>query len=278
MHHARSGFLTEGQYVAVEAGPRIGRQCGLTQGTYRVNGTPMAVGPGTRLGPYEVIALIGEVAWARSGGRTTPGSSERMLPDAFASDPERLARFQREAQVLAALNHPNIAHVYGLEEADDTRALVMELVEGETLADRIARGRIPVDEAIARQITDALDSAHEKGIVHRDLKPANIKVRADGIVKVRDFGLAKALEPTASSGIHATASPTITSPAMMTGVGMLLGTAAYMSPEQAKGRAGGQSSGREWCAQPAMAAFIPGGSVVTLDQRPDQLCRHQRLR
>jgi eukaryotic-like serine/threonine-protein kinase len=161
----------------------------------------------------------------------------KVLPEAFASDPERLARFQREAQVLASLNHPNIAHVYGLEESDGTKALVMELVEGPTLADRIAEGRIPVDEAlaVAKQIAEALEAAHEQGIIHRDLKPANIKLRPDGTVKVLDFGLAKALEPASGMRADVTASPTITTPAM-TGIGMILGTAAYMSPEQAKGR------------------------------------------
>ena len=160
----------------------------------------------------------------------------KVLPDAFVSDPDRLARFRREAQVLASLNHPNIAHVYGLEQSDGVQALVMELVEGPTLADRIAQGPIPVDEAlpIANQIADAVEAAHERGIIHRDLKPANIKVRPDGTVKVLDFGLAKALEP--SAGMDATASPTITSPAMMTRGGALLGTAAYMSPEQARGK------------------------------------------
>src|SRR5262245_32434695 len=162
----------------------------------------------------------------------------KVLPDAFAFDPDRLARFRREAQVLASLNHPNIAHVYGLEQADGVQALVMELIEGPTLAERIAQGPIPFDEAlpIAKQIAEALENAHEQGIIHRDLKPANIKVRADGTVKVLDFGLAKALEPVSAMRTDATASPTITSPAMMTGVGVLLGTAAYMSPEQARGR------------------------------------------
>ena len=147
--------------------------------------------------------------------------------------------FQREAQVLASLNHPNITHVYGLEQGDGLQALVMELVEGPTLADRIARGPIPVDEAlpIARQIAEAIEAAHEQAIIHRDLKPANVKVRPDGVVKVLDFGLAKALEPISAGGIDATASPTITSPAMMTGLGVRLGTAAYMSPEQARGKA-----------------------------------------
>ena len=186
---------------------------------------------------------MAKAAWARSGGRITSALKRddalKVLPDAFASDPERLARFQREAQVLASLNHPNIAHVHGLEQSDGVQALVMELVEGPTLADRIAQGPIPVDEAlpIAKQIAEALEAAHEQGIIHRDLKPANIKVRPDGTVKVLDFGLAKALEPSSAARVDATASPTITSPAMMTGVGMLLGTAAYMSPEQARGKA-----------------------------------------
>ena len=180
---------------------------------------------------------MGEVYRARDAGLNRDVAL-KVLPDLFAADPDRLARFKREAQVLASLNHPNIAHVYGLEQSDGVQALVMELVEGPTLADRIAQGPIPIDEAlpIAKQIAEALEAAHEQGIIHRDLKPANIKVRPDGTVKVLDFGLARALEPTSSSGVDATASPTITSPAMMTGVGMLLGTAAYMSPEQAKGR------------------------------------------
>src|SRR5262249_51929260 len=138
---------------------------------------------------------------------------------------------------LAALNHPNIAHIHGLENADGTIALVMELVDGPTLADRIAKGAIPINEAlpIARQIAEALEAAHEQAIIHRDLKPANIKVRKDGTVKVWDFGLAKALEPASGAAIDVTASPTITSPAM-TRMGVILGTAAYMSPEQALGR------------------------------------------
>src|SRR4029434_10146361 len=141
-----------------------------------------------------------------------------------------------EAQVLASLNHPNIAHVYGLEHTDGVQALVMELVEGPTLACGIAQGPIPVDEAlpIARQIAEALEAAHEGGIIHRDLKPANIKLRPDGTVKVLDFGLAKALEPVAAKSGDVTASSTITSPAM-TEIGVILGTAAYMAPEQAKG-------------------------------------------
>jgi serine/threonine-protein kinase len=160
----------------------------------------------------------------------------KVLPDLFVTDSDRLARFKREAQVLASLNHPNIAGIHGFEETDAVRALVLELVDGETLADRIARGPIPVDEAlpIAQQITEALEAAHEHGIIHRDLKPANIKLRPDGMVKVLDFGLAKALEPR-SGASDVVDSPTITSPAM-TQMGMILGTAAYMSPEQARGK------------------------------------------
>jgi hypothetical protein len=161
----------------------------------------------------------------------------KVLPASVAGDAERLARFQREAEVLAALNHPNIAAIYGLERSGATTALVMELVEGPTLADRIAQGAIPVDEAlpIAKQIAEALEAAHEQGIIHRDLKPANIKVRADGTVKVLDFGLAKAMEPSGVTSASNSMSPTITTPAM-TQAGMILGTAAYMSPEQARGK------------------------------------------
>ncbi len=207
----------------------------------------MPLGPGTRLGPYEVIAAIGaggmgEVYRARDT-KLNRDVALKILPPTFASDPDRLARFHREAQVLASLNHPHIAAIYGFEDSGDTHALVLELVDGPTLADRIAQGPIPVDEAlvIATQIAEALEAAHEQGIIHRDLKPANIKVKSDGSVKVLDFGLAKLAEPgfgTRDSGFDAalSMSPTITSPAMMTGVGVMLGTAAYMSPEQAKGR------------------------------------------
>ncbi len=167
----------------------------------------------------------------------------KVLPDAFASDPDRIARFEREARTLAALNHPNIAAIHGFEKSAGAYALVMELVEGEDLAQKIdglrAQGsRLTIDEVlpIARQIADALEAAHEQGIIHRDLKPANIKVRPDGTVKVLDFGLAKALGPEAGGSGGLSMSPTITTPAMMTGVGVILGTAAYMAPEQAKGR------------------------------------------
>jgi serine/threonine protein kinase len=157
----------------------------------------MALAPGTRLGPYEVTALIGaggmgEVYRARDTqlGRDV---AIKILPRAFASDSERLARFEREARSLAALNHPNIGAIYGLEDADGIRALVLELVEGQTLADRIARGPIPLKDAvpIARQIAEALEAAHDKGIVHRDLKPRNVALTREGTVKVLDFGLAK---------------------------------------------------------------------------------------
>jgi hypothetical protein len=161
----------------------------------------------------------------------------KVLPVALAGDSDRLTRFQREAEVLAALNHPNIAAIYGLEKTPDCTALVMELVEGEDLSQRIARGAIPLDEAlpIAKQIAGALEAAHELGIIHRDLKPANIKLRPDGTVKVLDFGLAKAMEP-AGTASNVSQSPTITTPAMMTGAGVILGTAAYMAPEQARGK------------------------------------------
>jgi eukaryotic-like serine/threonine-protein kinase len=161
----------------------------------------------------------------------------KVLPQSLDADVDRLARFQREAEVLASLNHANIAAIYGLERSGGTTTLVMELVEGPTLADRIAQGPIPVDEAlpIAHQIAEALEAAHGQGIVHRDLKPANIKVRPEGTVKVLDFGLAKVFEPAAISATVSRAA-TITTPAM-TQAGLILGTAAYMSPEQARGKA-----------------------------------------
>ena len=201
----------------------------------------MALTPGTRLGVYEVTAHIGEGGMGQVyRARDTKLNRDvalKVLPDSFASDADRLARLTREAQTLASLNHPNIAHVHGLEESDGVRALVMELVEGDDLSQRIARGAIPLDEAlpIARQIAEALEAAHEAGIIHRDLKPANIKVREDGTMKVLDFGLAKAMEPTPGSSSSMSMSPTITTPAM-TQAGIILGTAAYMSPEQARGK------------------------------------------
>ena len=198
---------------------------------------------GSRVGAYEVIAKLGvggmgEVYRARDT-RLNRDVALKVLPEAFLLDADRLARFEREAQVLASLNHPNIGAIYGLEDSNGTRALVLELVEGPTLADRIARGPVPLDEAlpIARQIAEALEAAHELGIIHRDLKPASIKLRLDGTVKVLDFGR----EVDADRGVQGrrrrrpTHSPTLTFQA--TQVGVLMGTAAYMSPEQAKGRA-----------------------------------------
>ena len=203
----------------------------------------MAVTSGTRFGPYVVSDLIG------SGGmgevyRATDTNLGRdvalkVLPDAVSHDAERLARFEREARTLASLSHPNIAIVHGLEKSGGTLALVMELVDGPTLANRITSEPLSVDDAleVARQLADALEAAHAQGIVHRDLKPANLKVRQDGTVKVLDFGLAKAFDTssTAIDNASASLSPTITSPTTMQGV--IMGTAAYMSPEQARGRA-----------------------------------------
>ena len=201
----------------------------------------MSLSAGMRLGPYEIRAVIGaggmgEVHRATDTKLKREVALKVLLPS-VANDPNRLARFSREAEVLASLNHPNIAQIYGLEDSGETRALVMELVEGPTLADRIGQGPIPRSEAlsIAKQIAQALGAAHEQGIVHRDLKPANIKVRSDGTVKVLDFGLAKANEVSGVS-IDVANSPTLTRPAMTTGLGMILGTAAYMSPEQARGK------------------------------------------
>ncbi len=194
----------------------------------------MALTPGTRLGAFEIVAPLGaggmgEVYRARDT-RLNREVAIKVLLAAVANDPERLDRFSREAQLLAALNHPNIAHIHGLEDSDSVRALVMELVE--------AQGAIVLDDAlpIAKQIAEALEAAHEQGIIHRDLKPANIKVRADGTVKVLDFGLAKALDPARASSANAAESPTLSIQATQAGV--ILGTAAYMAPEQARGHLG----------------------------------------
>jgi len=198
----------------------------------------MALNVGDRLGHYNVTALIGEGGMGQVYQATDTKLNRqvalKILPEAFAADPDRLARFQREAQVLASLNHPNIAAIYGIEEADDTRALVLELVEGPTLADRISQGPIPVHEAlpIAKQIAEALEAAHEAGVIHRDLKPANIKAREDGTVKVLDFGLAKVLDTTPEGD----PSQSPTHAAAETQQGVIMGTAAYMSPEQARGK------------------------------------------
>lgn len=200
----------------------------------------MTLASGSRLGPYDIIDKLGEggmgEVFRATDTRLKRQVAIKVLPAAVTGDAERLARFQREAEVLGSLNHPHIAAIHGIEEQDGTRALIMELVEGEDLSTIIARGPMPIEEAlpIARQIADALEAAHEQGVVHRDLKPQNIKVRADGTVKVLDFGLAKAADPTTTSGTVAN-SPTIT--AQATRAGVILGTAAYMAPEQARGRA-----------------------------------------
>jgi serine/threonine protein kinase/Tol biopolymer transport system component len=199
----------------------------------------MPLTPGTRLGPYVIEALLGaggmgEVYRARDTklGREV---ALKVLPETVEKDPERIARFEREAKSLAALNHPHIATLFGMERDASRHVLVMELVEGETLAEQIARGALPVAEAlaIARQIAEALEAAHERGIVHRDLKPANVKVTPDGVVKVLDFGLAKALDSGPGSASNPSQSPTLS--VMATEAGLILGTASYMSPEQAKG-------------------------------------------
>ena len=206
----------------------------------------MTLAPGSRLGPYEITAKLGAggmgEVWRARDERLGRDVALKVLPEAFTADPDRLARFEREARVLASLNHPHIAQVYGLETSGATRALVLELVEGPTLAERLELGAPPLEEslAIARQIAEALEEAHEKGIVHRDLKPQNVKESVDGKVKVLDFGLAKAVDPGAVASGSATASPALmnspTLTATGTQLGMILGTAAYMAPEQAAGK------------------------------------------
>src|SRR5688572_20475035 len=193
---------------------------------------------GTRLGPYEIGALIG-VGGMGEVYRATDTNLKRdvalkVLPQSLVGDANRLARLQREAELLAALNHHNVAQIHGLERSGGHTALVMELIEGPTLAERIAQGALPPNEAlnVALQVVSALEAAHERGIVHRDLKPANIKVKPDGTVKVLDFGIAKALDARAVSGPQPAS---LTTPSM-TEAGVVLGTAAYMSPEQARGK------------------------------------------
>jgi serine/threonine-protein kinase len=198
------------------------------------------IASGTRLGAYEIVSLLGaggmgEVYRARDT-KLKRDVALKVLPDLLSSDPERLARFQREAELLATLNHPNIAAIYGIEDDADGRAIVLELVEGETLAERIARGPIPIEESltIARQVVDALESAHDRGVVHRDLKPANIKITPAGIAKILDFGLAAMSQDSGPQNVNVTNSPTLTMAA--TRAGVIMGTAAYMSPEQATGQ------------------------------------------
>ena len=200
----------------------------------------MSLAPGSKLGPYEVTGPLGaggmgEVYRARDT-RLGRDVAIKVLPDAFAQDPERLARFEREARLLASLSHPNVAGIHGLELLEGHRYLVLEFIEGETLAQRLARGALPVAEAIAicRQVAAGVEAAHEAGVVHRDLKPGNIMLRTDGDVKVLDFGLAKGGGAEGMSDANLSASPTMTYAA--TAAGMILGTAAYMSPEQARGK------------------------------------------
>jgi len=229
----------------------------------------MSLTPGTRLGSCEIVSAIGAGGMGEVyRGRDTKLNRDvaiKVLPDLFALDPERLARFTREAQTLASLNHPNIAQIYGIED----RALVMELVEGDDLSVVIARGALPPAEAlpIARQIADALEAAHEQGIVHRDLKPANIKVRADGTVKVLDFGLAKATDP-ALSGANAMQSPTLT--ARATQMGVILGTAAYMAPEQARGKVVDKRADI-WAFGVVLTEMLTGQRVFKGDEMSDVL-------
>ena len=235
----------------------------------------MSLSTGARFGPFEILSALGvggmgEVYRARDG-TLQRDIALKILPEVFALDPDRLARFRREAQVLAALNHPNIAAIYGFEESTGVHALVLELVEGPTLADRLLQGPIPFEEAlpITRQIAEALQTAHEHGIIHRDLKPANIKVTSDGVVKVLDFGLARLAPPEGGGRADLTASLTITSPAM-TGVGILLGTAAYMSPEQAKGREADKRSD-VWAVGCVLFEMLTGRGPFTGDDVTDTL-------
>ena len=204
----------------------------------------MSLAPGRTLSHYRLVEQIGEggmgVVWRATDTTLGRDVAVKVLPDAVAADPERMARFEREARLLASLNHPHIAAIYGVGSAEGVRFLAMELVEGDDLAVRVAQGPVPVAEALelARQIAEALEAAHEKGVIHRDLKPANVKVTPDGTVKVLDFGLAKAVAgDSATSGPTSTPTilPTMTSAG--TAVGMILGTATYMSPEQARGKA-----------------------------------------
>ena len=266
VQHRAESFLETPAAVLLEDPRRSADQSGRTLNNYRLE---------SRLGE----GGMGVVYRARDL-RLDREVALKLLPDAFAADVDRLARFKREAQLLASLNHPHIASIYGFEESDGAHALVLELVEGPTLADRIEQGPLPLEEAlpIARQIADAIESAHEQRVIHRDLKPANIKLRPDGTVKVLDFGLAKAFDPGVGESGTAPSSPTITSSGEP-GIGMILGTASYMSPEQARGKTVGKRSDI-WAFGCVLYEMLTGrrpfeGSDVTeilariLEQEPD---------
>src|SRR5215831_4981893 len=250
----------------------------------------MALAQGTRIGVYEIVSAIGaggmgEVYRARDT-KLNRDVALKVLPAVFALDADRVARLTREAHALASLNHPNIATIHGLEDSPspasgraNVLALVLELVDGPTLAERLSSpvdgGPIPIRDAltIAQQIAEALEAAHEQGIVHRDLKPANVKIRPDGRVKVLDFGLAKLLDPPgnapSSGAIAITASPTLISP-VMTQVGVIVGTAAYMSPEQARGRAADRRSD-VWAFGCVLFEMLTGTRPFPGDEVPDVL-------
>jgi hypothetical protein len=235
---------------------------------------------GSRLGPYEITAKLGEggmgEVYRATDGKLRREVAIKVLPAGVAEDADRLARFEREAQLLAQLHHPQIASIFGLEESGGTRALILELVEGPTLADRLLQGSLPIEDAlsIARQIAEALEAAHGKGIVHRDLKPQNVKVRADGRVKVLDFGLAKALDPVAGTSGSATVSPTLlnspTLTAAGTQLGVILGTAAYMAPEQARGAAVDKRADI-WAFGVVLWEMLTGASLFAGDTVTDTL-------
>jgi len=238
---------------------------------------------GARLGPYEIAAKLGEggmgEVWRATDTKLRRDVAIKVLPAAFTADKERLARFEREAQLLAQLHHPNIASIFGLEESDDARALVMELVEGPTLAERLEQGALPFQEvlSIAVQIALALEAAHVKGIVHRDLKPQNVKVSGDGTVKVLDFGLAKAMDPAANSTSAAdlARSPTLLNSPTLTAVqgtqlGVILGTAAYMAPEQARGAAVDKRADI-WAFGVVLYEMLVGKSLFSADTVTDTL-------
>ena len=233
----------------------------------------MTIAPGNRLGSYEITGKLGEggmgEVWRVRDTKLGREAAIKVLPPGFAADTDRVARFRREAQILASLGHPGIAAIYGLEEGEGTLALAMELVPGEDLAERLKRGPLPLDEAlaVARQIAEALEEAHEKGIVHRDLKPANVRLTPEGKVKVLDFGLAKAMEPAGSSP-ELTSSPTLTGRA--TQMGVILGTAAYMAPEQARGKAVDRRADI-WAFGAVLYELLSGQRALKGEEVPDVL-------